>query len=803
MKELHCVWLVSLCVAVIIIKSTSAQQVNNSCKTLYILSILPYPDDSNSTGWDRGFELIPASRLAARHINDSPEILSGYELEVIDVPSEACGINIVTEGVVELYRELYYVHPTCVIGIVGLFCSTTTDAIVPIANHTNIGHVQLVASTSPLHRNVTKYPNTFFVISSSRIFNRAMLALMRRFGWEKIDLIHDSLGVYFTTTAEDFIDLTENITEGDSSVFELFPSTPISDLFDRIKEGERRIGYFLVTDTETAEILCEVSKMSFSSRYTFFLDDRNLDMVLNTSVQDCTREEMERALEGMYIMEYRLDPDFGEESVIVSGYTHEEYYQQYLEELREFENEVQPEATLDENNQYASLLYDQVWAVALAANNLLLGNFSFLNQTLDTNNIQNVVDLRSRMAEELKKVEFTGASGFVRFGEQQEVQTSVDISRINSTEGFKLVYIGMYDAYSDSLEFVDTFDNSSLPTDTFLSRYQLIPVWLGSLVIVCDGLLILLTVFNTLAIVLLRNRPEIKSTSIYLSLVILFGCSLLLAAPLVRTSRAMFDHQLSAMLSSALCGLNFWLFLCGTNIILATLFVRLLRIFHVFRSYRSTGRYWSDRYLFLYITLMCLPIFTLIVVQSSADPFRLEEDRTFIASSNPPFIQLHQYCTSAQYNVWLSMSIGYVGVVTLFAIFFAVQTRHIKRKHFKDTKKVNMFIFSIWILYNVFIPTWFILVSVNIDTFAYVCECVVSLGGAALCQTFLFLPKVLPPLCKFRVSSKEGEASSVRVPTYPPIFNTFSMTPHNRSSSSMHRFFHYKLATPSQVPLQN
>jgi len=106
----------------------------NETTFLYLLNMQPYPDTRPGAGWDRGFELIPAGHLAIKQINNQSDLLPGYRLELIDIESEACGINVIHTGSVNFYRHL--VDPnSLVVGVVGLFCSTVTAAISPIANY--------------------------------------------------------------------------------------------------------------------------------------------------------------------------------------------------------------------------------------------------------------------------------------------------------------------------------------------------------------------------------------------------------------------------------------------------------------------------------------------------------------------------------------------------------------------------------------------------------------------------------------------------------------------------------------------
>ena len=93
-----------LCAGIVLASAPDATSISSTCETLYLLNVLPYPDNRTFAGWDRAFELIPAGHLATRHINNDSNVLQGYRLEVIDVESEACGISFVNEALLNYYK---------------------------------------------------------------------------------------------------------------------------------------------------------------------------------------------------------------------------------------------------------------------------------------------------------------------------------------------------------------------------------------------------------------------------------------------------------------------------------------------------------------------------------------------------------------------------------------------------------------------------------------------------------------------------------------------------------------------------
>ena len=231
-------------------------RVNASETTLYLLNVVPYPDDRPFAGWDRGFELIPAGDLAIEQINNRSDILPGYRLELVDIESEACGISTINTGYVNFYRHLVQQN-SLVVGVVGLFCSTVTAAISPVVNHPQIDYVQITASTSPLFQDIGAYPRLFHTISSTTVFNEAVVKLMAKFQWRKIGLIYNSVGVYFFSTADNFVSRLE--TNFSLDLFTSFPSQAqfIPELFSEVKNVGVRIIFTSLTVPEGATLMCE------------------------------------------------------------------------------------------------------------------------------------------------------------------------------------------------------------------------------------------------------------------------------------------------------------------------------------------------------------------------------------------------------------------------------------------------------------------------------------------------------------------------------------------------------------------
>ena len=184
------------------------------------------------------------------------------------------------------------------------------------------------------------------------------------------------------------------------------------------------------------------------------------------------------------------------------------------------------------------------------------------------------------------------------------------------------------------------------------------------------------------------------------------------------------------------------------NFVYGTLLVKMLRVYRIFSYFGKLGKRWSDWFL-------CNVVFSIVgaealflLVWSVVDVLTVRDVETFQATASPPYYEVVQLCHSDYLEIWTTLALAEVGILILVVAFLAFKTRKIRRKHFKDTKKVNIYLFMTMMLICVLIPFWFVLRTVN-DPASSVVILYLGYGGiATLCQLLLFVPKVLPPLMR-------------------------------------------------------
>ena len=311
-----------------------------------------------------------------------------------------------------------------------------------MVNHPQIDYVQITASTSPLFQDISAYPRLFHTISFTTVFNEAVVTLMAKLQWRKIGLIYNSVGVYFFSTADNLVSRLEANFSLD--LFTSFPSQAqfIPELFSKVKNVGVRIIFTSLTVPEGATLMCEAYRRRLLwPGYVYIFYERTVQELLDSETS-CDKSEMLEALEGILLLQYKLQANPTQR--LVSGLTYEEYHKAYLRHLYKFA--VSTDIPELQANTYATVLNDQVWAFALALNksveNIKSLNASIADYTFGQSKITDTI------AHNLESVSFQGASGYIRFHSNRETETSVNIFQVQSGQA---VSVAVYDPNEDNL----------------------------------------------------------------------------------------------------------------------------------------------------------------------------------------------------------------------------------------------------------------------------------------------------------------------------------------------------------------
>ena len=230
----------------------------------------------------------------------------------------------------------------------------------------------------------------------------------------------------------------------------------------------------------------------------------------------CSTEEMLKAMEEVFILDYRLYVE--NDTKLISGLNYSEYQQLYTKKMKELANATN-EAL--QSNLYANPLYDQVWAFALSLNNSLPSvesqNLSFEDYGIG----KRVPTLSNILKNDLENVIFQGALGRIDFSKNHGSLTFVNIFQVQNGNP-KL--IGVYDLFSHNVTLTEAAPHvSDIPRDMFETSYELLPLWLGGCILVAQITRFGLITINLILIIQWKREREVKAISPLFSTFMMIG----------------------------------------------------------------------------------------------------------------------------------------------------------------------------------------------------------------------------------------------------------------------------------------
>jgi len=286
----------------------------------------------------------------------------------------------------------------------------------------------------------------------------------------------------------------------------------------------------------------------------------------------------------------------------------------------------------------------------------------------------------------------------VEFDTKQERQTTVNIFQVRNGSTME---VGSYDPVSTEITLENVSEIDDMLSNEIPRIYKHSPLLITVLLLTVTGVCIILTTTILVLFVYYRRAAEIKATSLNLSLLMYLGCYLLFVSALFHTvSGAVVYH------GPFFCSAVTWCSGLGINFVFGTLLVKMLRVYRIFSYFGKLGIRWSDWFL-------CIVVFSIVgaealflLVWSVVDVLTVRDIETFQATASPPYYEVVQLCYSDYLQIWTILALAEVGILIFVVAVLAFKTRKIRRKHFKDTKKVNVYLFMNILLICVTVPFW-------------------------------------------------------------------------------------------------
>ena len=718
---------------------------NNRCSKvpLYILVMAPYPDSPPfNPSWEGGPAVIPAALVAKDCINNRDDILKDYTLNFLVLNS---GCDIVLKARHNLTQSIFYSGKK-IAGIIGPGCSEAALAVAPLVIDDRISLLQIApTATSPLLINSSLYPNTFRPIVSSLRYVDTYLDIIKRQNYKHVGAIYEAERAFQVAVYTRFESDVQKAGIRVSSIGLFNTSVPIDEFLIKIRV------IFVFASTDFASIvLCLASKLGllypeyqliFSNRrYSDFMTD--VTFHLEGTVYNCSREEMERAIIGMVFNNFRLTRQ-DRDCITDVGMSYNQYIQKYNETLDIYLESLGLTTAI--NTEHHSNYFDATWALALGLNNSLphlnerglsLANYTYL-----------MPEITQILREELLKLSFEGMRGIVQFSEATldgANVTVIDIYQVLDIDGSLINgTIGYYDPMSDTALIL--YPNASLLQAVFNLRYTTPHISLGIITMIVIGVLFVILVACHIANVVWANYRTVKATSPNLNHLIFSSCYLSLVGAVMYTNAFVFldISEDSNIIIPVHCSALQWSGTMVYSLLFGTLLAKRWRIYRLFGTFTSSQIKRLGDNILVSIALIPLHIDIFVnVLWNTIDPW-------YFSVKHGPGLEALVTCGTNHEVVWALCIAIPKGILTMIVLYLTIATRRVRKREFKQTKSINILIFSLLVLIGISLPLFIILQFTILPwavSVSYVSFCLLDLGPVVLCIVLLLLPPLIPPI---------------------------------------------------------
>ncbi|XP_077985184.1 gamma-aminobutyric acid type B receptor subunit 1-like [Glandiceps talaboti] len=691
---------------------------------IYIGALLPTRSDTVLRQYENVLE------RAIADVNNSTQILSGYELRLIGNYTEM----LPDRGLHVLY-DFVYNKPQLTM-MFGPTFSSVAAVVNRVAADYNL--IQISYASSPSLRDKSVYPLTVQIYPVDDVLNPARVAFVQHFKWKRVAIIFDDIE-YFRSNMKNLVQIMTDtgihILTMESISHD--PSLQIQSL----KRHDARIIFLLAYIEVTFKVFCEAYLEGiYGEKYVWiipgWLYDFNWDSwdTFDWENLECTKEEVREAMSG-YIG-FVADPYLDDLSLVdFNGVKLTTSQQAYIQSIMEV-------------NMDLTLSYDAIMVMALAMNSSLpiLAERS-RDKRLEHFNY-NSGDISAILLEEIMQTNFTGVSGKVKFDELSSRQSNVGIEQYN---GVNITNLGKYDSDVMAIEWYQdiSWQGGSPPVDgvTMVPMPRSVPYIHRIVMWSLAGCGCILAVIMLALNIVFRHEKAIKISSPPLNNFTGVGCLLLYVCVFVfgiDSGVTDNNHHLIAA-----CWMRVILLSIGLSLSFGALFMKTYRIHVIFNEALKKMKMTNLPDKKLIAGIMCLVlvdvlIFTTWILVDNMQMTKVHLDPIF--DYEQPSLEVYYvpeilYCTS-KYELYVSIGIYcYKGLLLLWGVFLAWETKRVSLRHLNDSTYIALSIYVVSIACIIVLPIIYLYGDDVTFTFTFLTTAIIVVTTATLC--LVFLPKIM------------------------------------------------------------
>ncbi|XP_054162297.1 gamma-aminobutyric acid type B receptor subunit 2-like [Oppia nitens] len=689
---------------------------NIKTEKLYIAGFFPTSNDIIEGSIGRG--VLPAVKLALNHINSSPVMNRGYDLDIVwnNTKCDAA------QGMKEFFNMLYF--PPIKVLLFGDACPVVTDPIAKASKFFNLIQLTYADKFTALT------PNFFRIVPSEAAFNPARVSLLKHFNWTRVGTIYQNSPQYSLPHSKLLADLDRaniDIVSSQSIADELKPD----NYLQKFKINDVRIILGNFGEEWGQKIFCQAYRDGlYGRRYQWIVSGLYEDKWWqNVHHLDCSEKELMTALDG-YISTDVLPLTSSQTTDF--GLTTYEYEAEYSRMRKQ------------EYSRYHGYAYDGIWAIALAIRSVH-EKLKSMKSGLTLKDFTYREPFWAQLFREaLNETQFNGVTGRVSFDKNERR----GVILLKQFQGHTEHKIGEYLSYSESLEFKDSpisWRGSLTPprdSTTFTLSPSRISITLFIIISVLAIMGIVLAGVFLAMNIKYRNQRYIKMSSPYLNNLIIIGCILtytsviLLGLDSNLTNESIFPY---------ICAARAWVLMSGFTLAFGSMFSKTWRVHAIFTNIKLNKKLIKDYKLFMVVGVLVFIDVATLTTWQIVDPFyRVTQNGT--AEQSPQnediwVIPEMEYCQSKRMTIFLGSIYVYKGLLMAFGIFLAWETRHVSIPALNDSKYIGMSVYNVVIMCVIGAGLSFVLRDQQDAAFVIISIFIIFCSTATLC--LVFVPKLI------------------------------------------------------------
>ncbi|XP_070548397.1 gamma-aminobutyric acid type B receptor subunit 1-like [Ptychodera flava] len=692
---------------------------------IYIGALLPTRTDTVLREYENVLE------KAVADVNNCSEILAEYEITLIGNYTE-----MLPDRALHILYDFIYRKPQLTT-MFGPTFSNVASVVNRVAAEYNI--IQIGYASSPSLRDKVAYPLTVQIYPVDDVLNPARVQFIKSFKWSRVAIIFDDIE-YFRSNMKNLVQLLTD-EEIDILTMESISHDPSLQV-QSLKRHDARIIFLLAYMEETFTVFCQAYlEGMYGRKYVWIIPGWLYDFSWDSwdkfdwETIPCNREQVREAMDG-YIG-FVADP--------------------YLDDLDEIDfNGVKPStsqkqfiASIMKINMDLTLSYDAIMVMALAMN----ASLSLLSKQTPRRRLEDFTydneDIANLLLQEIMKLDFTGASGKVKFDERYSRQSNVGIEQYR---GGNVTTIGKYEndlGIIDWYSGVQWLDGGNPPVDGItlintpesMSRIHRLIMWS---IAGCGCLTAIAMLVINIAY---RNAKAIKISSPPLNNFTAVGCLLLYAGVFMFGIDIGISTNVQLLLAS--CWIRIILLSVGLSLSFGALFMKTYRIHVIFNEALTKMKMTNlpDSKLIggiLLLVFVDIVIFVLWIILDDMQIVKAHLEPVF-DNTNPEseiYLVPEIYHCSSRHSLYFSIALYcYKGFILLWGVFLAWETRRVSLTQLNDSTYIALSIYTVFVTCTIVLPVLYLKGNDVTFTFTFLTSAIIIVNTAIL--SLVFVPKIL------------------------------------------------------------